>query len=349
MNRHRSSAPPTAHGPGLSSIDDLRLDLLHNPFAPSVHVFDALADAESLLRGNGGGENRLRQRMATHLGVQPDQLILANGMDELIDMVLLWRGNLGPVVLFPPTDSGHRQLIKRHAVEIIQQPRRSPSGIAVPGESSDDATGTAIVQSPNDPTGALLSPADAVRLARGHEIVLIDERHGAYAARDLLRLAQEFNNVIVARTFETWAGLAGLPFAYAVAPKRIAAAVQEFARPSGIASGAAIAAIATLDDMKYMQATIRRVREERTRLWRMLRKLNMLSVPYSSSANFVLARIERGDARMLQSELGRRGIIVHRPGDSELRDDHLRFSATTPEQTEALKRALIETAGTMLG
>lgn len=340
-----------SHGPGLKTVDDLRLDQLHNPFAPSVHVFEALADAEGLVRGDGCGENRLWQRIATYLGVQPDQLILANGMDELIDMVLLWRGNAGTVVLFPPTDDSHRQLVKRHAVEIIQQPRRSPSGI----DFSDEDEGTrhsarmAIVQSPNDPTGVLLPPADAVRLARGHEIVLIDERHGAYAPRDLLRLAQEFDNVIVARTFETWAGLAGLPFAYAVAPKRIAAAVQEFARPSGIASGAAIAATATLDDLKYMEATVRRVREERTRLWRMLRKLNMLSVPYPSSANFVLARIERSDARMLQSELRRRGIIAHRPSDPDLRDHHLRISATTPEHTDALKRALIEIAGTTLG
>lgn len=325
--------------------------MLSNPFAPSVQVFDALSNADGLNPPDAAEVKWLTCRIAVYAGVSPEQLVLANGLDELIDMVLLWRRAQGPVLLFPPTDDSFRRVVERHGVEVIE--RRRPPGpsldVPEPPVLSRPVEGTAIVQSPNDPTGALLSPADAVRMARANEIVFIDERHGAYAARDLLRVAQEFDNVIVARTFETWAGLAGLPLAYAVAPRRIASALQDYARPSGITAGAALAAAATLDDLTYMQATVRRVREERTRLWRMLRKLNMLSVPYPTSANFVLARIERGDAGFIQRELASRGIIVHRPSDPELRDNHLRISATTPEQTEALKRALVEIAGTCLG
>lgn len=346
MNRPRVSSSLASHRTVVAAGSEARLDQLSNPFAPSVYVFDALANAERLVRLDAGDDTRLRDRMARFLAVRADQLVLANGMDELIDMLLLWRREAGPVAIFPPTDDHHRLLAERHGARIIEPRRTSASDL--PSVTSADAPRTAIVQSPNDPTGALLSPGDTVRLARSTEIVLIDERHGAYAARDLLRVAQEFENVIVARTFETWAGLGGLPFAYAVAPARIAAALQRYLRPSGIAAGAAIAALATLDDLPYMQATVRRVREERTRLWRMLRKLNMLSVPYPSSANFVLARVERGNASLLERELARRGIVVHRPSDPELRERHLRISATTPEQTEALKRALVEIAATSL-
>lgn len=349
MNRSRASSllATARRADGAES----RLDRLGNPFAPSVQVFDALSNADGLIGLDGPDDARLRSRVARYLGVQEERLIFANGMDELIDMILLWRRNAGPVVLFPPTDDDQRRLVTRHAIEIIQHRRLSATDLDLGADPAQTrpAPLTAIVQSPNDPTGSLLAPADAVRLARTHEIVLIDERHGAYAARDLLRVAQEFDNVIVARSFETWAGLAGLPFAYAIAPKRVVAELQAFARPSGIAAGAAIAALATLDDLTYMQATVRRVREERTRLWRMLRKLNMLSVPYPTSANFVLARIERGDAAFFQRELARRGILVHRPSDPDLRENHLRISATTPEQTEALKRALIEIAAANLG
>ena len=343
-----TSLPASSRQVAATAGKGLRLDLLVNPFAPSVHVFDALSNAERLVQLDAADDARLRARMASYLGIQPERLVLANGMDELIDMVLLWRREAGPVVLFPPTDDDHRRLVARHGVEIIEQRRATDAHLAGDDARTRAVPRTAIVQSPNDPTGSLLAPADAVRLARSNETVLIDERHGVYAARDLLRVAQEFDNVIVARTFETWAGLAGLPFAYAVAPKRIAAVLQPFLRPSGIAAGAAIAAMATLDDLAYMRATVRRVREERTRLWRMLRKLNMLSVPYPTSANFVLARVERGDAPLLERELARRGIIVHRPSDPELRERHLRISATTPDQTEALKHALVEIAASGL-
>ncbi len=344
MTRHRGTV--SSPRPALSTGRPRRLDQLHNPFGPSVQVFDALTNADRLSYLNDDDAHRLRQRLAHHAEINADQLILANGMDELLDMILLWRHHRGPVVLFPPTDPSHRTIVERHGGDVLEH-RRS-SSFAFDSLASQvpeiPARSTAIVQSPNDPSGTLLGTPDAVRLARACEVVVVDERHGEYAARSLLPVAQEFDNVIVARSFETWAGLAGLPFAYAIAPRRLAHELRGYLRPSGIAAGAAAATAATLDDMAYMQATVRRVRQERTRLWRTLRKLNMVSIPYPTSSNFILARVERGDAGFFARELERRGIMVHRPSDPDLTERHLRITATTPEQTEALKRALIEIA-----
>jgi histidinol-phosphate aminotransferase len=103
-----------------------------------------------------------------------------------------------------------------------------------------------------------------------------------------------------------------------------------------------VAALATLDDLPWVEVTVRRVREERSRLFRMLRKLNMLR-PFPSWANFVLARFERGSAGYFGGELAARGISVHHPEQVGL-GDCVRISATTPDQTDALKRALIEIA-----
>jgi histidinol-phosphate/aromatic aminotransferase/cobyric acid decarboxylase-like protein len=65
--------------------------------------------------------------------------------------------------------------------------------------------------------------------------------------------------------------------------------------------------------------------------------------PFTSWANFVLARVERGDADLFAAELHRRGISVHRPCHPELRD-HFRITATSIEATTALKNALIAVA-----
>ena len=85
-----------------------------------------------------------------------------------------------------------------------------------------------------------------------------------------------------------------------------------------------------------------RVREEKSRLYRTLRKLNMIR-PHPSWANFMLARIERGDPDMFEHALRDRAIVIHRPPHPEL-SNCFRISATTPEATGALKEALIEAA-----
>ena len=109
--------------------------------------------------------------------------------------------------------------------------------------------------------------------------------------------------------------------------------------------GVVLAALATLDDLAYVRTTVQLIRQERSRLFRTLRKLNMVQ-PFPSWANFLLARVQRGDAILLERELAERGILVHRPQQPEL-TEHLKISAVGPESTLELKRALIEIAATL--
>jgi len=282
--------------------------------------------------------------LAQHLGVPPERLLLANGMDELLGMVCLWRREQHERASFPPSDPTDERRAVQRGLDVIRLPRAASFAL----DLDPDACGalprgaTALVAAPNDPTGTPLGAQDAVHLLRSCELLVIDERHGEYSGRTLAPLVGEFDNLLVLQSYETWAGLSGLPFAYAIGPPPLLRELGAFGRPGGITAGAVLAAWATLDDLPYMRATARRVREERGRLFRMLRKLNVVR-PHPSWANFVLAQVERGDADGIARELARRGIQVHRPGHPEL-SQALRISATRPEQTDALKRALIEIA-----
>ncbi len=343
MSRFRSSAVPscrrhaTADGP-------IRLDLLVNPYGPSVHVQDALAGSDELHLPARLRETRLQLRLAQVVGVPPDWLLLTNGVEDLLGMLFLWRRQRGPLVLFPPSDPGDERRAALHRWETVHLQRGATFGLDLDLETLGELPreATAMVGSPNDPTGTLLGNQDAVRLTRGCELVVVDERHAEYSGRTLVPLVREFDNLLVVQSFETWAGLAGLPFAYAVGPPRLLKELEAYRQPSGMTTGAVLAAAATLDDLAYVRATAQRVREERARLYRTLRKLNMLR-PLPSWANFLLARIERGDADYYARELARRGIQVHRPPHPELAS-YLRLSATRPDHTDALKRALIEIA-----
>jgi histidinol-phosphate aminotransferase len=336
----RPASPSRAPGEAL-----IRLDSLVNPYGPSLRVFDALAGIDDLHSPAEQAEEVLRQRLAAGHRVPPGSIMLANGMDDLLTTLLLWWRDHGtPVILFPPADPSQERHAAIHGVETTSVHRGEnfrleldPSLAAeLPPES------LAIVDSPNDPTGSVLGAQEAVRLARACRVVAVDERHVEYGARTLLPLVREFENVLVLRTMETWAGLSWLPLAYAVGPPGLIERIAAFRPSATVARGALVAAEATLDDLPYVQATVRRVREERSRLYRSLRKLNMVR-PFPSWGNFLLARIERGGRDFVVRELGRRGVVVACPPHPEL-SAYVRISATRPDQTDALRRALIELA-----
>jgi histidinol-phosphate aminotransferase len=320
----------------------IRLDLLGNPYGPSLAVHEALAGTDELHLPAEARAAELRRRLAEAIGVSPEWLLLANGIDELLSMVCLWRRGRGPLLLFPPCDPADERRAGRHRLG-VDRVQRAPSfalELDVETAAELDHRSTALVTSPNDPTGTVLATQEAVRLCRACDLLIVDERHGAYGSRSFVPFVREFDNLLVLQTFETWAGLAGLPVALAIGPPRLLRELGEFGRRDGIAMGVALAALATLDDLAYVKATVQLVRQERSRLYRTLRKLNMIE-PFPSWANFLLARVTRGEAEVVAAALARREIAVHRPPQPGL-ERCLRISASRPEHTDALKRALIE-------
>jgi len=327
-----------------SPITPFRLDLLVNPFGASLRVYEAIASRDDLHLPNPGDEQRLRDGLSEIHSLPATWFVLGNGVADLIVAAL--RLSTGPVTLFPPSDPEHFRLALFSELDVHRVSRSHRFAVDVEPDllTLPDKT-LSLVQTPNDPTGTILSPQDAVRLSRKSRLLVIDERHAAYSPRTVVPLVREFENIMVLRTFETWAGLTAFPIAYAIAPPKLAAALQEAMVRPAITTAALVAAEATLDDLPYIESTVLRVREEKARLFRTLRKLNMIR-PCVSWANFLLARIERGDIEEFQKELVRRDLHLYRPEDPLL-NDYFRISATTAEATSALKNALIDVAATL--
>ncbi len=322
----------------------IRMDLHTNPYGPSIFVQEALAGSDELHLPASDRELRLHLRLANEVGHPPEALLLGNGLTEILEALLLRQQSRGPLLVFPPTDPTMAERAGRFGVDVERFPRAGWFGleVAVGDLGSLPSESMAYVQHPNDPSGTLLGNQSLVRLTRRCGLVVVDERHAGYGGRSFAPLVREFDNLVVLQSYETWAGLAGLPFGYAIAPPAVVSDLRSYIRPGGVAMGAVLAAGATLDDLEYVRATAARVREERSRLFRMLRKLNVVR-PTPSAANFVLARVERGTAADIARELAERDIRVHRPADPRL-TEYFRISAVNPESTDALKRALIEIA-----
>lgn len=321
-----------------------RMDLIANPLGIPEGVRDALTREDMLLGSPSALSEGLRIRLARRVGVSSDWIVLANGIDELHAMIASWRNVHGPMVVFPPSDTALEQWIRRHADQVEEIPRGRKFELPALGRELPIPSGsTAVVMSPNDPTGTALSVHEAVRLSRQTSLTVIDERHAAYSPRTMMPLVREFENVVVLQTFETFAALESFPLAWAVAPPKIAAEIASRGRPSGIAASSLIVALSALDHIDDITRNVRRIMLEKGRLYRQLRKLNMISPPYASWSNFLLCRFERGTTDYFVPRLANRGIQVATMTDPRLAN-HIRISAVSAEATNALKAALIEIA-----
>lgn len=320
------------------------MDLLANPFGPVDAITDALSRNPDWNSTAPDLAELLRVRLAARARVSSDWIVLANGADELHMMIARWRSDRGPMVVFPPSDPELNRWISQHAGQMERVQRLADFSLPLDPDLQTLPRGaTAVVMTPNDPTGTIMSVQETVRLSRRCSYVVIDERHAAYSSRTLAPLVREFENLILVQTFETAASLAAFPLAWAIAPPGVVREIAARGRPSGIARMSVVAGLAALDAEAEIQRDIRQVTMEKGRLFRQLRKLSMISPPYPSWSNFLLARIERGSNEFFVPRLRMRGIDVFPVADPAL-PNHLRISAISAAATNALKQALIDAA-----
>ena len=194
--------------------------------------------------------------------------------------------------------------------------------------------------SPNNPEGSMLAHAEVERLLALPAILVLDEAYAEFAGESYAARVPTHSNLIVVRTFSKWAGLASLRVGYCIAPKPIAAKILQCKPPENVNAAGNTAARASLEDLDYLMANVRRIVAERERVSIELARLGFLH-PLPSRANFILCRVIGRDARQIYDGLAARGILIRAFGSPRLRD-YLRIAIGTPEQNDILLRGLSE-------
>ena len=316
----------------------LRLDLVRNPYGPCPAALEAV---EMRVETPGDSLTTAFRRRLSDINRVPIEAIhlLSNANSGLRSIA---KDHTGPFVCFPPSAAATLVSDSRPLstiVSIARGPNREGIiGAEVAADIPEDGIG--VIDSPSDPLGSILSPADAVRLSRACRYLVLDERFAEFSEFSLLPLAMELENVMVVRSFEAWAGLQDQSCAWAVASPRLAAALgleHAVLEPDVIAS-----ALATLDSRASVSATLKLVREERSRLYRLLRKLTFLE-PLPSWAPFVSARVAMAPREAVVDGLLARGIRVHAPLQSGL-EQFVRIGIGSRTTMDRLRLALLEIA-----
>lgn len=310
-----------------------KLNANENPYPPSPKVIEALraAAGESLRLYPDAMSTQLRARIAAYHNLSPSQVLVGNGSDDLLTMILRSFVGPGDLVVAPhPTYPLYEVLVEiQDAVMrwVDYPPDFSlPDGLVQPGAK------VTFVCNPNSPSGTWVDPAAIAELAgRVQGILVVDEAYVDFAEGNCLSLLGRFPNVIVLRSFSKSFSLCGVRLGYGLASEEIIRGLAKVKDSYNVNRFAQVAGLAALDDVEYMRANVAKIRSERERLGAALRGMGLFVYP--SQANFVAVVCSKPSPREFADALAREGILVRTFGDPRLRD-WLRITVGTPDQND---------------
>jgi histidinol-phosphate aminotransferase len=187
---------------------------------------------------------------------------------------------------------------------------------------------------PNNPTGTVYSGDDLRRIAdEAGALLVIDEAYREFCDQDLRPLLDEFENVILLRTFSKAYALAGLRIGYALAAPPLITAMDNVSPPFPITVFSAIAAEVALEHAPRFQKQVERVVAERERLAGAMRTLPSVTV-FPSGTNFLLAHFDRPPDSIVRALIEERNLLISDAGGYPELTNCLRISVGTPEEND---------------
>ncbi len=326
---------------GLAPDRVIRLDMNENPYGPPLRVQEALASCDEYHRYPDAESRDIRRLLAGYTGIGAERIVVGNGSDEIIDLLFWLFLDPGDAVLIPtPTFGMYEARARVFGAAVLRVPRQPDFALDIEAMEAALTPEVKVVflASPNNPTGNLCRERDIIRLLQHNVIVVVDEAYFEFSGRTVAPLTGEYDNLVVLRTFSKWAGLAGLRVGYGIFPRWIADEAWRVKRPYTVNVAAQVAVRAIFEEMPALRNTIRRLRLERLRMFRSLRKLNFVR-PLESKGNFLLVHVLHGTGAALADWLEADGIFIRRYASPDLRD-YVRISVGRPEDTDRLMRSM---------
>jgi histidinol-phosphate aminotransferase len=320
----------------------IKLNTNENPYPPSPKVSSALRKAinPSLRLYPDPLSDSLRFTAADVYGVEPSNIIVGNGSDELLSIVLRCFVSPQDRVAFPaPTYSLYDTLIEIQDGVAVRVD--FPPDFSLPDSLAEQNAALTFLCNPNAPSGTLVSLAEIDRLARAVSgIVVVDEAYVDFAESEgasSVPLIRRLSNLVVLRTFSKSFSLAGMRIGLALGSEEIISGMMKVKDSYNVNRLSMTAATAALQDMPWMKRNVRRIQRSRKKLISGLKRLGY-SV-YPSHANFILARKTGENLKCVYEELKRRKILVRYFDAAGLRDC-LRITVGTPREIQALLKEI---------
>lgn len=330
----------------------LKLDEAENTVGPSTKVSMALA--EHVLswplnwHGTGNEEEKLIEKLSSHLSLPPEAISCFNGSMAAIDCAI--RTYLEPGVealLDSPCDRSIQASAQSSGARVIEVKHDNPFEPQIEAiiNRINAKTRLIFLSNPNNQSGAAYTESEIVFLLSYADriMVIIQEDFVEFCSSSVADLVMRFPNLIVVRSFSNSFGLASLEAGYLLTDPDNMEFIERLKAASNINGLACAAACAALDDLNHIKAYSHAV-EQSKRI--VLSNLPQTGYEFQlGPTNFILVQVSN-TAEAIELLADER-IYVHHPYEFEDLESYLRITLGTPAQTEMLLLALGRAAETL--
>jgi histidinol-phosphate aminotransferase len=334
----RSLTPYTpGEQPGIDGL--IKLNTNENPYppAPAVQQVIATFDAERLRLYPDPECRSLKQALASTQGLQPRQVFVGNGSDEVLALAFMAFLRQDQPVLLPQISySFYNVYLELFGIEARHIPLRADFSINL--DDYQERNGGIIFANPNAPTGIAIPLGEIRRLLeRNREsVVIVDEAYVDFGAESATALVNEFPNLLVSQTFSKSRSLAGMRVGFAYGQAELIEGLERVKNSFNsypLDMLAQRVAIAALEDRAYFDRRCRQIIATREWSTAQLTALGFEVLP--SHANFLFASHPNvAGAELMQHLREQRILVRHFPQPGI--DNHLRITVGTDEQMRAL-------------
>ena len=308
------------------------LDANENPFENGVNRYpDPL-------------QRSLKQLLASQKNVTPENILLGNGSDEVLD--LIFRAFFEPkednIITLPPTYGMYKVLtginnIEERQVLLTEDFQPNIKEIL---NTRDQNTKAIFICSPNNPTGNSIDEEKIITLLQNFDgLVIIDEAYIDFSDQiSWVSRLDKYPNLIVTQTLSKAYGLAGIRLGICYASAEIIAILNKIKPPYNVNELTQQRALQRVQKIDAVKNEVANILQERIKLERELKNLSFVKKVYQTDANFILAKVD--DANTRYDQLLKKGIVVRNRSSQPLCENTLRFTVGKAEENEELIKAL---------
>jgi histidinol-phosphate aminotransferase len=276
-------------------------------------------------------------RIARHLGVRPEELLLTNGGDDALrvffDTFVEPRTH---ILICEPTFPMYRYYaeIAGARIEVCRYDAQQRFPLNDVLSALRKRPRVFFLANPNNPTGTLVAPAALRKIlsVSRNTVVVLDEAYAEFSGFSTIPWIRRYQNLFVARTFSKSAGLAALRLGAVIARKDSLAFVRRAMPPFPVNLAALVAAEAALRDRKTISAYVRNIQRTRDTFSAALQELGITTFP--SAGNFLLANFGP-DGPTIFAKLERKGILL-RDRSKDMGPGFVRITIGTPAEMKTL-------------
>ena len=289
-------------------------------------------------------QNKLKNAIAKIKQVDPQQIILGNGSDEIIDLVIraFCEPGIDNIIIPQPTYGMYEVCADINNVG-VKRPHLTPDfemDLQAIKEAIDDNSKVIFLCSPNNPSGNLLDSNKIKSLLKSFSgIIVIDEAYIDFADTEgFVSSLKNFPNLFLLQTFSKAWGLAGLRLGVGYGSKEMVQILDNIKPPYNINSITQRAALTAIESNKQTNEWVAVIKNERVLLEELLRSLSFVVKVYPSQTNFLLVKML--NAKACYQYLLTKGIIVRDRSSAIHCENCLRITVGTPDENKDLIAAL---------